>query len=72
MKDVIPDGINLTKSNVAKIQAANNTIITEGGEKFTYDHLIVSSGLKYDYEKVKGSKQALDDPNSNVGSIYTL
>lgn len=72
MKDVLPSSVFHTKKNVAKVQADKKTIIAEGGEKFTYDHVIFASGLKYDWEKVKGSKEALDDPNSKVGSIYWL
>ncbi len=72
MKSVLPDSINHTKSNVTKVEAATKTIHTDGGEKFTYDHVIFASGLKYDWDKVKGSKEALDNPNSKVGSIYLL
>lgn len=72
MKAVLPDSIHHTKKNVAKVEAETKTIHTEGGEKFTYDHVIFASGLKYDWEKVKGSKEALDNPNSKVGSIYLL
>ena len=56
MKDVLPDSIYKTQKNVGKVDASKNTIETEDGEKFTYDHVIFASGLKYDWEKVKGSK----------------
>ena len=32
----------------------------------------MSSGLQYQFEKIEGLKEALDDPDSNVGSIYQL
>lgn len=72
MSDVLPKAVYHTKQNVAKVNPQNNEIITDHNEKFTYDELIFSSGLKYDYEKVKGAKQALDDPDSKVGSIYEM
>lgn len=56
MKDVLPDSIYKNQKNVGKVDASKNTIETEDGEKFTYDHVIFASGLKYDWEKVKGSK----------------
>jgi hypothetical protein len=34
--------------------------------------LILGTGLQLQYWKVEGLKEALDDPNSNVGSIYQL
>jgi sulfide:quinone oxidoreductase len=34
--------------------------------------LIVGTGLRLQYEKVEGLKEALDDPNSKVASIYQL
>lgn len=72
MSDVLPKNVYHTKHNVAKVNAENNEVITENGQKFTYDELIFSSGLKYDYEQVKGAQQALDNPNSKVGSIYEM
>lgn len=72
MKDVLPDTINYTQKNVSKVDAEKKTLQTEDGESFSFDHVIFSSGLKYDWEKVKGGKEALDDPNSKVGSIYWL
>lgn len=72
MTDVLPSEVSHTKQNVARIDAENNTIETVGGEKFSYDHLIVSSGLKMDWGKIKGAKEALENPNSKVGSIYDI
>lgn len=31
-----------------------------------------ASGIKLDWDKIKGAKEALENPNSNVGSIYDL
>ena len=71
MDQVLPSQVYRTKERVAKVDAESNTIETEGGNKFSYDHVIVASGFKYDWNKIKGSKELLDDPNSNVGTIYS-
>ena len=41
MSAVLPSSCHHTKQNVAKVDAENNTIETESGEKFTYDHLVL-------------------------------
>lgn len=72
MADVLPENVHWTKQYVARIDASKNEVHTQGGEVFTYEHLVVGSGLKYDWEKIKGAKEALNDPKSNVGTIYQL
>lgn len=38
----------------------------------TYDYLIVSPGVILRWDKIEGAKEALDDINAPVGSIYSL
>jgi len=38
--------------------------------QITYDSLVVSTGIKNDYEKIDGLKAALEDDNCPVGTIY--
>lgn len=52
------------------INPQENKVICQGGTEYTYDQLIVASGLRLQYEKVEGLKEALDNPLSNVASIY--
>jgi NADH dehydrogenase FAD-containing subunit len=56
MEDVLPRHVLTTKQKVTKIDAANNALYVENGDKFTYDNLIVSTGFKYDWSKIKGAK----------------
>lgn len=72
MEDVIPKNITLTREKVKLVKPTENTVICENGQEFTYDELVVGTGLQLQYHKVEGLKQALDDPNSKVGSIYRL
>ncbi len=45
-------------------------LYTDHGRKFSYEHLIISTGFQNDWNKIKGAKQLLDDPKSKVCSIY--
>ena len=42
------------------------------GSRTTYDILVVNPGLSLRFDKIKGSKEALADPNAPVGCMYTL
>lgn len=72
MADIIPWNVKWTKERVTHIDAETNTIHTDKREKITYDHLVVSSGLQLNYDKIKNSKEALDDPACQVGTIFQL
>ena len=62
--------INWTQENVRLIKPEQNLIITLSGEEFTYEQLIMASGVKLDWDKIKGAREALEDPESHVSSIY--
>lgn len=34
--------------------------------------MVLAPGIDLRYDKIEGAKEALNDPNSGVGSIYTL
>lgn len=69
-RDLIPKNIPITELEVTKVDPENNTIYTEDGDKYTYDYLIIASGNVLNYEAIKGAVEALEDPNSPVGSAY--
>ncbi|EAS07915.1 FAD-dependent pyridine nucleotide-disulfide oxidoreductase (macronuclear) [Tetrahymena thermophila SB210] len=62
--------INFNFNAVTKVIPEQNKFITDDGREWTYDHLIISTGIKVDFKGIKGLKEALDDPNCPVGSIY--
>lgn len=53
-KDFIPDGATWIKDSVAGFDPGNNTVTTKGGEKITYDQLVVALGIQLDWGKIKG------------------
>ncbi len=65
-------GLNLLKEQVVKVDAASNSIETDKGNLIKYDYLVICPGVKLRYDLIPGSLEALEDPNSPVGSIYRL
>lgn len=72
MDKVLPKGVQRQMTHVKLVKPEQNTVVCENGEEFTYDELIVGTGLRLQYEKIEGLKQALDDPTSSVATIYQL
>lgn len=64
--------MTIIRDKVKLIKPEANTVITNKGEELTYDELVVATGLQLQYSKVEGLKEALDDPDSKVASIYQL
>jgi sulfide:quinone oxidoreductase len=52
--DFIPEGVKIIKEKAKEFDPDNNTVVTESGEKVTYDYLVVAAGLKLDYGKIEG------------------
>lgn len=69
---MIMRGLHWTDEEVSTIDADNNTVNTSRGNKITYDYLVLSPGVNLRYDKIEGATEALNDPNSPVGSIYRL
>jgi NADPH-dependent 2,4-dienoyl-CoA reductase/sulfur reductase-like enzyme len=72
MESVAPKEITFNKDRLQLVKPEENKVVCESGQEYTYDELILGTGLRLQYEKVQGLKEALDDPHSNVTSIYEL
>lgn len=70
MASQIPAGVHHKNRYVSKVYPERNTLLLNDGSLFTYDNLIVSSGIKFDWSKIKGLEEALADPQRPVCSIY--
>jgi len=70
MKKMILDGVQWRQEAVVKIDSDNSAIETDKGTRITYDFLVVCPGVALRYDKIEGAREALEDPNSPVGSIY--
>ncbi|CAD8187438.1 unnamed protein product [Paramecium octaurelia] len=70
MEKVLPKNVIVSDSPVIKINPEENQIQTYDGEKYTYDQLVVATGIRTDFDQIKGARKQLEDPNSPVASIY--
>lgn len=68
---MIPGHIPWTDLEVTRIDPENNTIELEDGRRFTYDQLIVATGIQTNWDAIKGLSDALNDQSAPVGSIYS-
>ncbi|MEA1915056.1 MAG: FAD-dependent oxidoreductase [Campylobacterota bacterium] len=82
--DFVPSGVKLIKDTAIEFDPKNNTVTTSGGQKVSYDYMIVAAGVKLDYGRIKGleaigetyssgdnSKMLSVFGDSGVCSIYT-
>ncbi len=60
MASVMPSGVNWIKEYAGKLDPDNNKVITKDGNEFTYDYLVVCSGLRMAPELVEGLTEAMD------------
>ena len=67
-RDVIPKGVRWIQDAVASIDPDARTLILQGGDRVTYDHVIVCPGIQQDWNRVPGLEDALTTPS--VASHY--
>ena len=63
-EDFVPSGTKLIKDKVVDIDADNNVVMTAGGQKISYDYLVVAAGLKLNYGAIKGLEE--------IGEAYSI
>lgn len=69
MKDMFQTGVNLIQESVESFDPANNKFKTNK-EEYTYDYLIVAPGCEARFDLIEGVKEAIEDPEHPVVSIY--
>lgn len=70
--DLIHEKVKWVKQNVQSVDPNNNSLTTNDGNIYKYDYLIISTGVYYDFQSVKGlNADIIEDPNSKITSIYT-
>ena len=57
--DFIPPGVEMIYSAIDRVDAGNNSVILEGGQKLNYDYLIIATGTKPYPEETPGLKDKL-------------
>jgi sulfide:quinone oxidoreductase len=56
--DFVPSGVKLVNDKVVEFDPANNQVKTAKGETISYDFMIVATGLKLDFGRIKGLEEA--------------
>jgi sulfide:quinone oxidoreductase len=69
---VIPQGATWIRDAVAQFLPDENTVLTTGGKKVTYDFLVVSPGIQLNWGSIKGLQEAIgkDGVCSNYSYEY--
>jgi sulfide:quinone oxidoreductase len=67
-KDLIPEGVHWVKQYVVKVDPEKKTVLLGNDEQLNYDYLIVSTGLKLNWDKIEGVKGNLG--KNGMCSIY--
>ena len=67
--DYIPDGVTWIRDAIAAFDPKANAVTTRGGERITYDQLVVAAGIQLDWAKIKGLEGNLG--KNGICSNYT-
>ena len=65
------DRMTHISENVKSFSPTSSSITTTSGRSLTYEALVLSAGLKIDWNAIPGLSKALADPTSGVSSIYS-
>jgi sulfide:quinone oxidoreductase len=66
----LTQGFNYQNKAISKILPEENAVVTNEGEKITYEHLIVAAGLKINLNSIPGFYDLFKDPSKNVSTVY--
>lgn len=67
--EYVPAGVDLVTERVAEFDPEGNRVITESGRAFSYDFLVVATGLQLEYSQIEGMEEGLIG-KEGIGSIY--
>jgi NADH dehydrogenase FAD-containing subunit len=72
-KDLLNSNLNWIRDSVSKVTPESNTLeLKNSDQPLSYDFLVVCSGVELRYDLIEGSKEALEDADCPVGSMYKL
>ena len=67
--DFIPDDVTWIKDEVKHFNPDKNELTTRGGEKLSYDYLVVAAGIDYHYDHIRGLTEE-DIGKNGISSVY--
>lgn len=71
MEKVLPKKADWINNFCTTFDPDNNKVVTDDGEEISYNYLVIGMGMQLNYDKVPGLLDALNTPNSGVGSNYS-
>jgi sulfide:quinone oxidoreductase len=71
MRGLVDPKLRLYADGVASFTPEDNAVtLSGGGDRLSYEHLVVAPGIKVDFSSIKGLPEALADEATNVSSVY--
>lgn len=70
-KSVLPKNVNWIQNKVNSFNPQDNSVITSNGDIINYDYMVVAVGLHYNFDQIKGLREALDAKDSGVCTNYS-
>jgi len=70
-ESVLPKNVRWIHGKVNGFSPNDNSVTTSDGDTISYEYMVVSVGLKYDYDRISGLKEALDAEHSGVCTNYS-
>lgn len=67
--DYVPKGVELVQQRVVEFDPDGNRVVTDDGRSWSYDFLIVATGLELEYGLIEGMETGLIG-RDGIGSIY--
>ncbi len=68
-KEWLPDGAELVEEAVAEFDPEGNKVVTTSGKSISYDYLLVTTGLKLDFDAIEGFERKLIGKDG-IGAVY--
>ena len=73
MKSVFDGDIRFVADSIGEYNPDSNALYTLGSHRrFTYDVLVVCSGIECRFDLIEGAEEALHDRSAPVGSMYDI
>ncbi|GAB4546299.1 MAG: FAD/NAD(P)-binding oxidoreductase [Phycisphaerales bacterium] len=70
--DFIPDGAEWMQDSVASFDPEQNAVTLAGGQRITYEHLVVALGIQINWDAIPGLVDVLGKPGTGVCSNYSF
>src|SRR5690606_8036324 len=67
--EYVPAGVELVQERVAEFDPEGKKVITESGQAYAFDFLVVATGMKLEYGLIEGMSEELIGRHG-IGSIY--